>query len=1238
MKYCVSPTIMALACGMALVTSGCGSSGGGSTPLIPTSVATVPTTGTGTGPSAVAEPTVAGTWSGSYEVSSGVARFDLRRTALNALAVGSLGTEDRAAATSRRVVFRVTFKQDAAGNVTGTFNDDDGFSGPLTGAVVKGKLSFTVGFTASTSPLSGTERQGRLQFRNADVSAGRGLGLAGEVEEDLTERAAGATTATTRKGSGFAEAGGRQVPAEDDAGVASDPVKGIWLVLGSGAQAQHGEVLNLRSEYGQNLVYSLSGARRGTWSLSSATPAVLSITIERNQAQRVTARTYSGPFNPGTQVVAATLTFDDNNDGVLDPATSHNLMMVRMPAAFAPMPIVTAAGSALPVAFPTLPAGLPFVPDTAGDVSGDGSAADLTSLRAVGLRLGTDVGLGLRAVTLNTPAADDGIEIRISGPDWRQLTLYQDAGQGPAWSAYAQGAGGTFTTITGTSGIQVTPAAQGAGWDVIIPRQALEAAGLVGPLGVWARAKVYKGPRVSPTSASSDGTRRLHLMLPAGNAIGSDPQIPTGTGTGTTSTQDQIEAANLTRASFEGILTDGTTDFAAVALQAANALAKDPQAHGAQVTKALAGFLAWSTDQARPGGKLRTILDQYQGTLKKADGSVFSPGTDKPSTLADVVFAALPASEGAVPAGVPTAATYFGFLDQDLRAQLLALDEGLGRVPGDFSYRVTIDALHGLIADPLTASLQQRQVDIGDIAALRAGLHLTLAAIDILHAYQHGNADPNAFDGLTDQQVFSLLDGTYVAMGTLAADAQARLGAARGRIASAASLYQQAAAWIRAETPDQQSLGLITLGRDTFDSPADRSRIETSEAALRAQLVDTVAKLGGIKLFDTDENGQPLPADQRVEIDFGKLFAGVDLRSRYYRTVTVDGTRRLGVSSVDDYTLDQVTAGGVLRQLRGTVPTAKNGQELLGFLPVHATAIASGTPTLDGSFSEWGSATVLWTRPERWLSTGADRQIGGVSAMKDATNLYLAVRVAQPAAAKTLLSEWYSHSRQQNSAATGWTYTYTNRQTIDGTVYELNSMTPAQIMAMNEATMPKFIDAFLGFGNPRLQLHQGSRVNIHSGATYDYAYSYTYSPNTLPWPDYDYSSTSTSTSTYAFGLNYQMSNPAAPALITGQSRIDGTGKQQDLANQTWPPTVASNQIVGRATTGGWEIAIPLAWIEAGVVPLNLGFADALDTTGGGKGQLDLPTILIKVKDAPAPASAGSRSVGDAIGHLSRIAR
>jgi len=442
-------------------------------------------------------------------------------------------------------------------------------------------------------------------------------------------------------------------------------------------------------------------------------------------------------------------------------------------------------------------------------------------------------------------------------------------------------------------------------------------------------------------------------------------------------------------------LTTGSEDFAGIAAQFDAACVLDPTNDHAPVFKALTDFAEFVADSG-DGGEAERLLAKCGITNSDGSGllrnAVLTMGH---STSAGDLF----------PTGAPRGAETEAFLRNELRPELVALLAALEAAPSDFYYLVWVDEAHDVVNDS-GDTVEARYLDYGDLCLLRATIGGGIAAIDMITAYDLGDVDPDVFDGPIDDW-----------MAPLDADAQlarvqsvSRLVSGRTALTTAFQAYRTGAAAIRAETGVPRDSGILTFARvDAYE----RADAQADDLAFEAWGTGLVASLATTWTGTTYPDGSPIPAEDRVTIDFARFFSGVDGRAIYDLRYRDDESIEWHVGAgIADISSDMATAGGIFTHLGGLALTRNDFQNLVPGYPIYeiiASALGD-TKTVDGSASDWTTSNSTEIGLSPLASLDLVRPIptasrpGPISVASNATHVFLLIARA-PAVGWSVLAQ-----------------------------------------------------------------------------------------------------------------------------------------------------------------------------------------------------------------------------------------
>lgn len=533
----------------------------------------------------------------------------------------------------------------------------------------------------------------------------------------------------------------------------------------------------------------------------------------------------------------------------------------------------------------------------------------------------------------------------------------------------------------------------------------------------------------STTSAPVDDRSRVLIATPP-------PVVPT--------TTVEAAAASVAEAVQDKLLR-GNTDYAGMSAQLAAAALQDPNNEAARFYKGLVDFLAWGDKNLIAKNGSMNPSGVAVGKLL-ADAGVTTNATSLNAFLKGATYTA-PADGIPLPATTPNLGAIRTCLTSDLRVQLVKLDEVMGTISTGFQYDMQLDIAGDGVVDAGDATVVRR-VDYGEVAALRAGLQLALAGIDLIEAQQL----PGSLDLATIEPENASWDTTAgtEARAMALADSNPTLGTqmnpaalarAKARIRAGWHYYTFAANHLAGESANQAALGLLsykdyqaesftdTNGNGRWDAaslgigpvtysyqswngssyttvystyqgivlvPAEpmndlngNGRCDpvgavTQEAAFRIWGQRLITGLDGPLVIDTGADGSTLPANEQITINPKAFFDGIDLRSIYYNKAH----GRFGVGAVTDLTDAMATIGGTVTKVGGRNLVPADAQSWLGY-PVLATALTNGARTIDGSFGDWtGNETVLAVASNP-PGAALAAQSGSLTATSDGTRLYL---------------------------------------------------------------------------------------------------------------------------------------------------------------------------------------------------------------------------------------------------------
>ncbi|MEM7233670.1 MAG: hypothetical protein AAF517_15955 [Planctomycetota bacterium] len=365
----------------------------------------------------------------------------------------------------------------------------------------------------------------------------------------------------------------------------------------------------------------------------------------------------------------------------------------------------------------------------------------------------------------------------------------------------------------------------------------------------------------------------LIFVLPACSDSG-------GGGNGGVTPEDEAESETITNNAVDDFVSGEETDFDTLSQQFENALESDPNNEAAILFKAVVDYLSFFDDSASGESSeaaaasstgLREIYEALGYTNSNPDGGLFGTQLERDEGAGDDLLAD----------GAPTGTAIRGFIVTELGPELETLLDELERVSTTFEYTITLDAEDSLFDEQSSGDTTSIIIDYADIALLRSWIHLVLAVVDIVESHNFNLDDLNEFDDSENpvNELICAIDEELTTFGTL--ENQERLESSRDHFQAAEDAYQEASTRIRSETTAQMENGLITLGRNVFDSVEERNEFLASEASFRAwaeEITDALDTNGYVadQGPDGDEISDP------VTINFNTFFSSFDLREVFF--------------------------------------------------------------------------------------------------------------------------------------------------------------------------------------------------------------------------------------------------------------------------------------------------------------------------------------------------------------------
>jgi hypothetical protein len=449
-----------------------------------------------------------------------------------------------------------------------------------------------------------------------------------------------------------------------------------------------------------------------------------------------------------------------------------------------------------------------------------------------------------------------------------------------------------------------------------------------------------------------------------------------GGGGGGVSDEDRARSAQQTQAAA-GALLRGSNDFASLVDSLEGAASLDPGNEAAKLFLGIGRFLeAMEIQGVRPGGRLRDI---YSRSGFAADDSARNVWLFRINEVPSF-------GQGAIFNSTPGTREFGEAIEFDIVPALEDLAEVFDDMSPSFSWVISAnDILQHPLADPASPLNSSYELDFGDIRMASAALHAAIAAGGFVLAYQRDNLIPNDFDTVEFPGLDPLLDlrDVYPGQGNVARPEW--LGRSRDRLERSFESYTAGADHIRAETFSQMAAGLLTLSPSRISGSVDIAQSLQLESQWRAWASALIGRFrsNAITRITNGPDGLPLPADQQIGINFARFFSGIDARDLYLKLVLepIQGTARIGVTSLSQVSSDMLSVGGMLAGAAGFEPRAGDLQEN-GVLSLRIDAPPQSVKAIDGNFSDWNSGSVK--------VADAPRALAGPTA-PDLGNLYAAV-------------------------------------------------------------------------------------------------------------------------------------------------------------------------------------------------------------------------------------------------------
>lgn len=457
-----------------------------------------------------------------------------------------------------------------------------------------------------------------------------------------------------------------------------------------------------------------------------------------------------------------------------------------------------------------------------------------------------------------------------------------------------------------------------------------------------------------------------------------------GGGASGVSEEDRLASAQATQ-SVALQLFRGAEDFDGMVALLEAAAARDPENRAARLFLGVGRFLQFANAiGVRGSGRLRALYVRA-GFAGNPNTGFWRYRVQEESLQGQGEFAN----------SAPTSQEIAALLELDVLPALRSLAETCEAVPAEFRWQVAAsDLLQHPLANPSASWNAAYELDRGDALAAAAALRALIAAGELALAYEQGNVDINDFDRGEDPTLDPLVivRDLYPTLGNVARPGM--LAQCRASLQQSFADYEDAALHLRAETPAQQAAGLLTIAPDRLIPAAQQAQALADEADWRAWLGELVAAFGqnaNTPILYGPGN-VPLAANEQFVVNFGRLFAGVDLRSVFARLVLdpVANRRRLGVSSVDQLSGPMLTGDGVVASARGVTPRAGDLQTH-GVYAVRIDAPPVSSKLIDGAFGDWTTGAVkVGDAPGSTVGAGAP-SLGNVFASVGGGSLFLHV-------------------------------------------------------------------------------------------------------------------------------------------------------------------------------------------------------------------------------------------------------
>lgn len=451
----------------------------------------------------------------------------------------------------------------------------------------------------------------------------------------------------------------------------------------------------------------------------------------------------------------------------------------------------------------------------------------------------------------------------------------------------------------------------------------------------------------------------------------------------------EAQSAAMTNQAVSALLAM-SDDFPNISNSLDQALTLYPGNESAAFFKAVVDFLAFCKLTALP--KSDTGTGEFHDLFTRA-GYV---NPNEAGSFWDFTLEAVPHGEGEVKDSTPKLEEGLAFLVDTIKPALLKCIDDLDRLSPAFSYTQIWVSNAGQAGLGIPGSGGSPYwIDYGDSMMLKATLQCLVAKIEILNAYSWKDVEPNAFDEVDFPGVdgLDLVETVYTEFLKLVQPSE--LLAARGHYNDAFESYKLGAVYIRNETREQEENGLLTLGRDTFNSQQERDDFLASEKYFRetwGPMIVNAFYVNSNLTVTTNPDGTGIDPTMQPTLNLYRFFEGIRIRDVYLRTVVdpFDAKKTLGITDLAQISPEMRTYDGVLIDIGGRVPNAGDVQEDQGFIfPTYAHRVdnpAIDTKVIDGSFSDWAAnRTQIAATPQ----ASFPHDLGNLYVARDADHLYV---------------------------------------------------------------------------------------------------------------------------------------------------------------------------------------------------------------------------------------------------------